>query len=102
MRLYGTEAREVTRLGPAPLVAGAPVLASEVDWAVRELGAVTLEDLVYRRLRTAWYVPAARDAAVEPAAARMASLLGWDAGRRQTEIAQVRARLASELAFLAE
>jgi glycerol-3-phosphate dehydrogenase len=102
VRLYGTEAREVTRLGTAALVANAPVLASEVEWGVRALGAVTLEDLLYRRLRTAWYVPSAREAAVLPAAEGMAALLGWSAGRRQSEISGFRARLASELDFLAE
>jgi len=102
VRLYGTEAREVTRLGTSALVADAPVLASEVEWGVRALGAVTLEDLLYRRLRTAWYVPAAREAGVLPAAERMAKLLGWSAERRESEVSGVRARLASELAFLAE
>jgi glycerol-3-phosphate dehydrogenase len=102
VRLYGTEAREVTRLGTAALVAGAPLLASEVEWGVRALGAVTLEDLLYRRLRSAWYLPSAREAAVDPAAERMAALLGWSAERRERESAQVRARMASELAFLAE
>jgi glycerol-3-phosphate dehydrogenase len=101
VRLYGTEAREVTRLGMTPLVAGTAVLASEVEWGVRALGAVTLEDLLYRRLRTAWYVPSARAAAVLPAAERMAVLLGWNAERREAEVSRVRARLASELDFQA-
>jgi glycerol-3-phosphate dehydrogenase len=102
VRLYGTEAREVTRLGTSELVANTPVLAAEVEWGVRALGAVTLEDLLYRRLRTAWYVPSAREAAILPAAERMATLLGWSAERRQSEISGVRTRLASELGFLAE
>ena len=102
VRRYGTEAREVTRLGTAALVPDAPVLASEVEWAVRELGAVTLEDLLYRRLRTAWYVPSAREAAVLPASERMAALLGWNDERRRSEALRVRARLAAELDFLAE
>jgi glycerol-3-phosphate dehydrogenase len=90
------------RFGTDALVPDAPVLVSEVEWGVRALGAVTLEDLVYRRLRTAWYVPSAREAAVVPAAERMGKLLGWSAERQQSEIARVRERLASELAFLAE
>jgi glycerol-3-phosphate dehydrogenase len=102
VRLYGTQAREVARLGTAPLVAGTPVLASEVEWAVRVLGAATLEDLLYRRLRTAWYVPAAREAAVEPAAEQMAMLLAWSPERRSAEVARARARLAADLRFLAE
>jgi glycerol-3-phosphate dehydrogenase len=101
VRLYGSEAREVARLGTAPLVAGAPLLAAEVEWGVRVLGALTLEDLLYRRLRTAWYVPAAREAAIEPAAERMATLLGWTPERRRAEVERVRSRLASDLAFLA-
>lgn len=102
VRLYGTEAREVIRFGSDALVADAPVLASEVEWGVRALGAVTLEDLLYRRLRTAWYVPSAREAAVAPAAERMGKLLGWSAERQQAEMARVHERLAAELAFLAE
>jgi glycerol-3-phosphate dehydrogenase len=102
VRLYGTEAREVARLGTVPLVADAPVLASEVEWGVRVLGALTLEDLLYRRLRTSWYVPAAREAAIEPAAERMARLLGWDGERRRSEVEGARRRLASDLRFLAE
>jgi glycerol-3-phosphate dehydrogenase len=102
VRLYGTEARELVRMGSAPLLPGVPVLASEVEWGVHVLGAATLEDLLYRRLRTAWYVPEARDAAVEPAARRMGVLLGWSAARREAEIVQVRARLAADLAVLAD
>jgi len=102
VRLYGTEAREVARLGTAPLVPGAPVLASEIEWAVRVEGAVTLEDLLYRRLRSALYLPAANEAAIEPAAERMARLLAWSPERRRAEIEQVRARLAADLGFLAE
>jgi glycerol-3-phosphate dehydrogenase len=102
VRLYGTEAREVARLGTAPLVAGEPVLASEVEWGVRVEGAVTLEDLLYRRLRTAWYLPSAHEAAVEPAADRMAVLLAWSTDRRRLEIDRVRARSAEDLGFLRE
>jgi glycerol-3-phosphate dehydrogenase len=99
VRLYGTEAREVARLGTAPLVAGEPVLAAEVEWAVRVEGAVTLEDLLYRRLRTSLYAGGARETAVAPAAERMAGLLGWDAARVQAEVRGVRARQAADLAF---
>ena len=102
VRLYGTEAREVARLGTGTLVAGAPVLASEVEWAVRVEGAVTLEDLLYRRLRTAWYLPAAHEAAIEPAALRMATLLGWSEERRRLEVERVRTRAAADLAFRRE
>ena len=78
-RLHGSEARELARGGTQELVPG--VLASEIEFAVRKEGAATLEDLLYRRLRTSLYAGSAREAAVLPAAERMARLLGWDAAR---------------------
>jgi glycerol-3-phosphate dehydrogenase len=96
-RLYGAEARELVRGGTQELAPG--VLAAEIDWAVAREGAATLEDLLYRRLRTALYAGAAREAVVAPAAARMALLLGWDAARREREMQEVRARQAADLAF---
>ena len=77
----------------------ASVLASEVDWAVLVEGAATLEDVVYRRVRTAVYVPEIADTSVERIAARMAELLGWDDERRRAEVDRVRLRLRDDLAF---
>ena len=102
VRLYGTEARELARAGTEPLLPGAPVLASEVDWAVRVEGAATVEDVLYRRLRTALYVPGAREAAVEPAVRIMQSHLDWPETRARAEAARVRERLAADLAFQRE
>jgi glycerol-3-phosphate dehydrogenase len=99
VRLYGTESRQIARKGTEALVEGAPVLASEVDWAVEAEAAATLEDVIYRRLRIADYVPEVRDAAVVPAAERMAKLLGWSPKHQSHEIAHTRARLASDLSF---
>lgn len=98
-RLYGAEARELARADTQPLVPGAPILAAEVAWAVEREGAVTLEDALYRRLRNVWYVPGWREQTVEPVAARMAALLGWDETRTRKERSEVKARLAYELAF---
>ena len=100
VRLYGTEASELARPGVEPLVAGALVLASEVDWAVRVEAAATLEDVVYRRLRTAFFAKTTREASVAPIAESMAALLGWSDERKAAEIGGVRARLAADLAFL--
>jgi glycerol-3-phosphate dehydrogenase len=83
-------------------VAGSPLLAAEVDWAVGVGAAASVEDVVYRRLRSAFFVPGAREESVAPTAERMAALLGWDAERTRGEIDGVRARLAMDLAFLAE
>ena len=98
-RLYGTEAARVLALGAEPLVAGARLRAGEVDWAVTEEGALSLEDVLYRRNRAALWAPAAAREAVVPVARRMASLLGWDDARSSVEIDAVRARMEADLAF---
>lgn len=98
-RLYGAEAEAVVARGREPLVPGAAVLAGEVEHAVVLEAARTLEDLVYRRTRVALYDPSAREAIVEPAAARMAALLGWSRERTERERMALRARLAADLAF---
>jgi glycerol-3-phosphate dehydrogenase len=97
VRLHGTQARELARAGVQELAPG--VLASEVAFAVEKEGAATLEDLLYRRLRTALYAGSQREAVVQPAAERMAQLLGWDAARTAAEIARARAQHAADLAF---
>jgi glycerol-3-phosphate dehydrogenase len=99
VRLYGTETADLLGGGFSPLVPGQPVAAQEIEWAVTHEGAATLEDVIYRRTRLALYEPDARTSAVEPAADRMAQLLGWDEARRNREVEAVRARLAEELAF---
>jgi len=100
-RLHGSEARQVARIGTEPLLPGAPILASEVDWAVEHEAACSVEDVLYRRMCSVWYVPGAREDTVEPVAERMAALLGWDAVRTRKEVSECKARLAYELSFLA-
>jgi glycerol-3-phosphate dehydrogenase len=101
-RLYGAEARDVLALGSAPLAPGAALVAGEIEWAVAREGARHLEDVHYRRTRAALYDPAARIAALAPAAQGLADLLGWSPARRDDEIARTRARLAADLAFREE
>lgn len=101
-RLYGTEAPEVADRGAAPLEGSDPdVLEGEAAWAVTREGALGLEDVIYRRLRLPLYHPDARESALEPVARQVGRLLGWDAARTAREVGEVRARLASELAFQA-
>lgn len=99
VRLYGDETGQVLAMGPQPIVAGGRVVTGEVGWAVAVDGALTLEDLIYRRTRAAWNSPAEREALVAPAASLMADLLGWDEARTATEVESVRARFTSELQF---
>jgi len=98
VRLYGSESAKVVQLGAEPLAPGGVECVGEVEWGVRVEGAATLEDLLYRRMRVPLYEPR-RDAALEPLAARMAALLGWDDARLAAELDGVRATLASELTF---
>ena len=99
VRLYGDETSQVLSRGHQPIVPGGRVVDGEVDWAVQVDGALTLEDLVYRRTRAAWYTPAEREELLAPAASLMADLLGWDEARTADEVESVRARFAGELHF---
>jgi len=98
MRQYGSEVFDVLGQQPAPV--SASVFAEEVRWAVGVEGAQTMEDLLYRRLRAAWFLPAECDELIERCAVLMGDALGWDDARRAREVAAVRARLDAELAFL--
>lgn len=98
-RLYGAEAADVVEGGFRPLVPGASVDEAEVEWAVTQEGAATVLDVLYRRLGVAYYEPGLRESAVEPVADLLSELLGWDARRRDEEIASTRARLTEDLAF---
>ncbi len=102
VRLYGSEAPAVAAHGSETVPGDASVCLGEVDWAVANEAARRLEDLVYRRLRTALYHPDAREGALEPLAARMAKPLGWDAERTASEVAAVRRRLEADLGFQRE
>ncbi len=90
--LYGSEAAEVAALGSAVL-ADAPVVRGEIEWAVRREGALRLEDFIYRRARAALYEPEQAAAVLTPAAERMAEMLDWSEERRRAEIERTRERL---------
>jgi glycerol-3-phosphate dehydrogenase len=90
---HGTRAPEVLAMGRThdlvrPLVAGHPYLEAEVAWAVERESALSLDDLLARRMRLA---PALRDRG-ESIAGRVAEIagtaLGWDATRRTGEVAR--------------
>lgn len=98
-RLYGSEAPEVLALGAAPLVEGEPVVSGEVDWAIDCEAATTVVDVVYRRTRLAWYVPARREQLSSAVAQRMADRLGWTPDEQAAQESDVKARFADELAF---
>lgn len=78
-RRYGSEGAAVLALAEGrpellePIAAGVPVIGAEVVWAVRQEGALTLDDVLERRTRVG-LVPAWR-AAAEPVAAQLVAEL---------------------------
>lgn len=97
VRLYGSEVDTVLGQQPTPL--SPSVFAEEVHWAVDVEGAWTLEDVIYRRLRAAWFLPEEVDAIVDGAAALLARRDGWTADRTTAQTEAVKRRLREELAF---
>ena len=88
---HGTEAPGVVSLGAdlgliRPLTTGRPFLEAEVVWAVRHELALTLDDVLARRLRLAQELPD-RCAAIAPRVAElMGTELGWGETRRAREV----------------
>jgi glycerol-3-phosphate dehydrogenase len=87
---HGTHAPEVVALARSldllrPLVAGRPFLEAEVVWGVRHELAMSIDDVLTRRLRLSMELPD-RGAAVAPrVAALVGAELGWDAARQTRE-----------------
>jgi glycerol-3-phosphate dehydrogenase len=88
---HGTEASAVAALGRdldllRPLVQDRPFLEAEVAWSVRNELALTLDDVLSRRLRLSPEL-SDRGAALAPRVASiMARELGWSAGRSSEEV----------------
>jgi glycerol-3-phosphate dehydrogenase len=87
---HGLEAGSVVELGKrAGLLAvlpGTDHLEAEVAWAARSELALSLDDLLARRMRVAQELPD-RGASIAPRVATiMAGELGWDAGRQTHEV----------------
>ena len=90
---HGTAATDVVGIGRErdlvrPLVDGHPFLEAEVAWAVERELAMSLDDVLARRMRLAMTLPD-RGAQVAPRVAAIAGeILGWDAARRDAEVAR--------------
>ena len=89
---FGTEAPAVIALGReldlvCPLIAGRPFLEAEVAWAARHELALSLDDVLTRRLRVSMEMRD-RGAAIAPrVAAILGAELGWDVERQARECA---------------
>jgi glycerol-3-phosphate dehydrogenase len=88
---HGTEAPAVVALGAEldllrPLVPGRLFLEAEVAWAVRHELALSLDDVLARRMRLAPELPD-RGAAIAPRVASiLATDLGWGEARQALEV----------------
>jgi glycerol-3-phosphate dehydrogenase len=99
---HGAAAREVVALGSsAGLLASLPgsdQLEAEVAWAARNELALSLDDVLSRRMRLAQVLPD-RGASIAPRVAEiMAAELGWDDDRRREEVTTYVAEAQREFA----
>jgi glycerol-3-phosphate dehydrogenase len=103
---HGTEAAAVAALGRdldllRPLVPDRPFLEAEVAWAVRNELALSVDDVLSRRLRLSPELPD-RGAAVAPRVASiMARELGWSESRCELEVDAYLANAVREYAVTA-
>ena len=89
---YGITAKDVVALGRErdlvrPLVAGHAYLEAEVAWAVEHELAVSLDDILSRRLRLAMALPDRGESIAARVASITGDVLGWDESRQAAEAA---------------
>jgi glycerol-3-phosphate dehydrogenase len=85
---HGTEAQPIVGHGPAERLGPAiDQLDGEVRWAVREELALSLDDVLARRMRLATVLPDRGESIAPRVAALVGDELGWDAARQATEVA---------------
>jgi glycerol-3-phosphate dehydrogenase len=88
---HGTEADEVLALGRRrdlvrPLVEGQPLLEAEVAWATERELAMSLDDILARRLRLAMSLRDRGESILPRVTAIAGDTLGWDASRQAAEV----------------
>ena len=96
VRLYGCEVERVIGVQPDRL--SSQVFAREVDWAVSVEGAMTVEDVLYRRLQAVWYEPGELAMLLPAVTERMAELLDWDDNEQSRQRIMAEQRIAFDLA----
>ncbi len=88
---HGTDAADVIALGREhdlvrPLVDGHPYLEAEVAWAAEREMALSLDDLLARRIRLAAELRDRGESIAPRVAAIAGHVLGWDTARQATEM----------------
>lgn len=94
--LYGAESRDVLALGSREIVPGSKIVDGEVRWAITREGAHSVEDILYRRTRAAYYEPARIEALIEPVAQLAAGPLKWTEQQRIEQVAAMKARFDAD------
>lgn len=89
---HGVEAVDVLALGRQrdlvrPLVAGHPFLEAEVAWAAERELAMSLDDVLSRRMRLSMTLPDRGESIAARVAEVTGHVLGWDADRQASEVA---------------
>jgi len=97
MRLYGSEV--FTVLGDRPTAITGAVFAEEITWAVEQESALSLEDVVYRRLRIPWFRPEETAAVAAAAVDMLAAEFSWSPAARQQNLDELLGRVGADLAF---
>jgi len=90
---HGTEAEDVIALGRErdlirPLAAGQPMLEAEVAWAAEHELAMSLDDILARRVRLAMTLRDRGESIAPRVAAIAGDVLGWDSSRQAAEAAR--------------
>jgi glycerol-3-phosphate dehydrogenase len=94
LSVYGSDApgiQDLMRLSPplaTPLHAQLPYTGAEVIWAARHEMAQTVEDVLARRTRALFLNARAAESMAPEVARLMATELGWNESRRETEVAE--------------
>lgn len=98
---YGLEAAELGGVvsgagGGSPLLPGFQYTSAEVRWAVEVEGALSIDDVLARRLRVSWEDREHGAAAAGRVAAILAPVLGWEADEQSAAVSAYIERAAIE------
>ena len=102
---YGTESAAVLNLAQSnpdlarPIVAGHPAIRAQLVHAIRREMAITLSDLLMRRTRLFYEVIGHAVPEAPEVVELAAQELGWDAGRKASELAAYLQEIQNAMAF---
>ena len=94
--LYGAESKDVMAFGDKPIAPESTLVEGEVHWAITREGALSVEDILYRRTRASYYAPAEFDDLVDAVARLAAQTLKWDAAEQGRQAEQAKARFEAD------